>query len=67
MKNNTCFAAALLPPYFLRLARTRSRDPQKDPNDLDRVGKNEAATSIVLKVNTVAPKMATTEKTEARP
>ena len=57
-----------LPPcYFLGLARASSRDPQNDPNDLDRVGKNETATSIVFKVNTIAPKMATTKKTEARP
>ena len=57
----------LLPCYFWGLARTSSRDPQNDPDDLDRVGKNETATSIVLKVNTVAPKVATTKKTEARP
>ena len=46
--------AAPAPCNFLGLARTSSRDPQNDPNDLDRGGKNETATSIVLKASAAA-------------
>ena len=63
-----CYLEATPAPLLFSGSREdkQSRPPERSQRPRSRRGK-ETATSIVLKGNTVAPKMTTTKKTEARP